>query len=164
MPDHLADQCASIITLIADTALRSPLTLVVGPHGAGKTRLLRFLAQQKGYPLYPLSLDLSRVLRQVPPKQRTNQVSAALRENIIAFSASVLLVDRIELLFAPALQLDPLRLLRQMGRICPLIVAWPGSYENGCLTYAAPGHPEFRAYRRPGIPIFSLGGEPDALP
>lgn len=158
MPDHPADQYVPIITRIADAALCSPLTLVVGPHGAGKTRLLHLLAQQTGYPLYPLSLDLSRLLRQVAPEQRARQVSAVLRESIVAFSASVLLVDRIELLFAPVLQLDPLRLLRQMGRIRPLLVAWPGSYENDCLTYAAPGHPEFRAYHCPGIPIFPLGG------
>ncbi len=163
MPDHPANSYAHILPLIADAVLSSPLTLVVGPHGAGKTRLLRLLAQQTGYPVYSLSLELGRMLRPIPPGEQTRRAPAALRESIAAFRSSVVLVDRIELLFAPALRLDPLRLLRQASRIRPLVVAWPGSYENDCLTYAAPGHPEFRSYPHPGIPIFLLGGESDAL-
>lgn len=164
MPAHPANEHVSLVPLIADTALRSSLTLVVGPHGAGKTCLLRLLARQTGYPMYLLSLELSRALRQVPPEARARQVSAVLREEVAALHSDVVLVDRIELLFAPALRSDPLRLLRQVGRLCSLVVAWPGSYENDCLTYAEPGHPEFRSYPHPGLPIFPLGGESDALP
>lgn len=163
MPDRSANE-HTLFLLIADTALRSPLTLVVGPHGAGKTRLLRLLARQTGYPLYPLSLELSQALRQVLPEARARQVPVALREGIAALRSNIVLVDRIELLFTPALRSDPLRLLRQVSRLCSLVVAWPGSYENDCLTYAEPGHPEFRSYPHPGIPIFPLGGESDALP
>jgi hypothetical protein len=141
-----------------------PLVLIVGPCGAGKTRLLREFARQTGYPLYLLGPDLSRRLLEVPPEHRAREVPVALREHIAAFRSDVLLVDRIELLFAPILRQDPLRLLRQMSRICSLVVAWPGSYQGDLLTYASPDHPEFRSYSHPGIPILSLGGEPDALP
>ncbi len=163
MSEHPANLDAFLLPLIADAAFRSPLTLIVGPHGAGKTRLLRLLAQQTGYPLYPLSLELGRVLQQMSPGERARRASTALRESIAALRSPIVLVDRIELLLAPALRLDPLRLLRRMSRVCSLIVAWPGSYENDSLTCAAPGHPEFRSYPHPGIPIFPLGGEPDAL-
>ncbi len=133
-----------------------PLLLVVGPHGAGKTHLLRRLAAREGYALYSLSPDLSHRLLEVPPAQRTHEVPRILRERIAAFPSGILLVDRIELLFAPALRLNPLRLLRELSRIRPLVVAWPGSYQDDVLTYAVQDHPEFRSYLRPEVYIYCI--------
>jgi hypothetical protein len=58
-----------------------------------------------------------------------------------------LLVDHIELLFDPLLQVDPLRGLKLASRRRRLLVIWPGRLADGAhLTYAEPGHPEYRRY------------------
>jgi len=150
--------------LSASTTAYGPLLLVVGPQGAGKTALLHKLADQKGYPYRNLSLALSRALLDVPPPRLPATAPSVLRELVAASEASPLLLDDIELLFAPPLRLNPLRLLRDLSRLWPLIVAWPGTYHGGRLTYARPGHPEYRIYNHPDVPILPLGGEDDALP
>jgi len=51
-----------------------------------------------------------------------------------------LLLDHVELLFAPFLRVNVLRLLRDLSRLGRLVVAWPGEYHGYRLTYARPGH------------------------
>ena len=63
--------------------------------------------------------------------------------------ADVVALDNIELLFDPALHQDPLVCLQGLSRNKTLIAAWGGNYVGGVLTYAEPGHPEYRRYERP---------------
>ncbi len=127
------------------------------------TSFYRQLAGQTGYSWYPLSLDLSRRLLEIAPTDPAHTVPWLLREQVAAFPSTILLVDRIELLFASSLRLDPLRLLQELSRIRPLVVAWPGNYQDGHLTCAERDHPEFRRYLRPDVPLFFPGGKTDAL-
>jgi len=62
-----------------------------------------------------------------------------------------LLVTQIDLLFEPSLRLDPLTLLRGLSRQRPLLVAWPGSFQNGVLAYAVPEHSHYRIWPRPDL-------------
>jgi hypothetical protein len=52
----------------------------------------------------------------------------------------------VELLFDPTLHLEPLRALKAASRSRILLVLWPGTYEDHKLTYAEPGHPEYKRY------------------
>ena len=137
----------------------SPLLLLVGPTGSGKTRMLRSLAGQYGCPYLNLNLALSQTLQY----KRTWHLDAVLAEltETLSSEAEPLIVDHIEILFAPAVKLDPLPFLHNLSRHRPLIVGWLGRYTPPKLTYAVPGHPEFREYlhpeRRWGIRIISLG-------
>jgi len=139
-----------------------PLLILAGPHGRGKTTVLRTLAEQDGYPCLNLNLALSRALLDVLPSRLPTAIPDVLRE-LIGTSGEPLLLDNIELLFAPSLRLDPLCLLRDLSRLRPLVVAWPGLYRDGKLTYARPGHPEYRIYSHPDVSILPLGGEGNAL-
>ena len=137
----------------------SPLLLLVGPTGSGKTRLLRSLAKECGYPYLNLNLALGRALQH----RNLQHLHVALAELIetVGPEAEPLIVDHMEVLFAPALKLNPLPFLHNLSRHRPLIVGWLGRYTPPKLTYAVPGHPEFREYlhpeRRWGIRIISLG-------
>jgi hypothetical protein len=52
-----------------------------------------------------------------------------------------LLAD-IDILFAPELRTDPLRLLRELSRQAPRIAAWPGAVRDGRALYSEPGRPD----------------------
>lgn len=98
------------------------------------------------YPRLNLSLHLSERLLTLPARQRSLQTPAIVAEMLRGTDRVWL--DHIELLFDPALRVDPLRLLRSASRQRLLVVTWPGRYDpsTGTLTYAEPGHPEYRHY------------------
>jgi hypothetical protein len=60
------------------------------------------------------------------------------------------------LLFDPTLKLDPLRLMRDVGRVTRLVITWPGSYVDSVLAYAVPGHSHYRTWRKPEVFIKAL--------
>jgi len=66
--------------------------------------------------------------------------------NILDTVSGAVLLDNIEILFDSALQQNPLLLLQGLSRNRTLVVSWNGSIKDGSLTYAEPGHPEFRKY------------------
>jgi hypothetical protein len=80
-------------------------------------------------------------------RQRAVQTPRLLGEMIDAVQGNTILLDNIEILFDVALKQDPLRLLQGLSRNHTIIVSWNGSTENGFLTYAVPGHPEYRRYQ-----------------
>jgi len=135
------------------------MLLLVGPAGSGKTQVLRVLREQYSYTYLNLNLALSQALQ----GKGRHHLHAALAKQAgtLGAEAGPLLVDHIEVLFNPVLRLDPLSFLHDLSRHRPLIVGWPGVYVPPRLTYAVPGHPEFREYlhpeRRWGIRIVSLG-------
>jgi DNA polymerase III delta prime subunit len=143
------------------------LILIVGPHGTGKTRLLKELCHQLEtqnpkpepvpIPYLNLNLALSRRLLDLSGKEQPLRVRRLLGEIIDEHSADTLALDNIELLFEPTLRQEPLTLLQSLSRNKSLVVAWPGIYNeaNRILTYAGPGHPEYRRYERPEVIILA---------
>lgn len=92
-----------------------------------------------------LSLALSQRLLDTPSRQVALAASQALGD--LLAGDGPLLVDHIELLFDPLLQIDPLRALKLASRRRRLLVVWPGRLDDGgALTYAEPGHPEYRRH------------------
>lgn len=57
--------------------------------------------------------------------------------------SKIYLLQYIDILFDPALQINPIRLLENISKRNNLIVIWPGVYKNGQLIYAENGHPEY---------------------
>lgn len=127
-------------------ALYHRLVLLVGPAGAGKTIALQDVHERTDAPLLNVNLDLSRHMLELTERQRTLQLPRLLSEMVNAAQTDVVLLDNIELLFDVSLKQDPLRLLQSLSRNKTLGVAWNGSIDRGCLTYATPEHPEYRRY------------------
>ncbi len=76
--------------------------------------------------------------------QRALQLPQLFKKIVSGNSGEILLLDNIELLFAASLKQDPLRLLKNISRKITVIAAWNGVFEEGYLSYAKPGHPEYR--------------------
>lgn len=129
---------ASIISQAARLAPGRNLALIVGlnqPVDDGPTSSQRL----------NLSLALSQRLLDTPHRQVALAASQVLGD--LLAGGGPLLVDHIELLFDPLLQIDPLRGLKLASRRRRLLVIWPGRLDDaGALVYAEPGHPEYRRY------------------
>ena len=79
-------------------------------------------------------------------RQRALQLPQILREIVSIGSSEIILLDNIEIIFDVGLKQDPLRLLQGLSRNKTVIAAWNGTIVEDSLTYAVPGHPEYRRY------------------
>ena len=79
-------------------------------------------------------------------RQRALQMPQILREIINMGSSEIILLENIEIIFDVGLKQDPLRLLQGLSRNKTVIAAWNGTIVEDSLTYAVPGHPEYRRY------------------
>ena len=141
------------------------LVLAVGPAGAGKSALLSTVKESTDAPLLNVNLQLSRRLLELGDRARVVRLPRILDEIVEAEAsgAEAVLLDNTELLFDPGLKQDPLRLLQNLSRHRTIVAAWLGRVRNGTLTYAEPGHPEYRTYplRESGGPLIAnLEGRP----
>ena len=153
--EHIRERLAGI------SDLYNRLVLVVGPARCGKTAILRAFALGNQLPLLNLGLELSRRLLDLTERQRILQLPALL-ENIVATpGADTVMLDNTEVLFNPALRQDPLRLLMGLSRNRTVISSWLGELAGPHLTYAAPGHPEFRRYPADGLLVVGAGQRND---
>ena len=133
------------------------LVLLVGPFGCGKTAALQAVVKAVGHPLLNVNLELSKRLLELPRSQRPRQVSRILKDVIAAAPGEVVLLDNLEVLFDPALEVEPLRLLQASSRNRTLVAAWGGDYREGTLTYAEPGHPEFARFNQVEALVLTAG-------
>lgn len=144
MAESLSDQIERHFAHIAENYYR--LLLVVGPSGTGKSGSLRDVHLRTGVPLINVNLELSRRLLDLTVRQRALQLPTVLEKVVASADSSSILLDNIEVLFDVALKQDPLRLLQHISRNKAIVVAWNGFVTGDQITYAVPGHPEYRRY------------------
>ena len=134
------------------------LVLLVGEPRSGKTRALRAAAERIDCPVVNLNLILTQRLLELTRKQRALRVKRILAEELDEFQAETVMMDNIEALFDPELAQDPLRLLQGLARNRTIASTWPGTFDGLHLTYAEPGHPEWRRYTKPEAAIVAMNG------
>lgn len=120
------------------------LVLVVGPRGSGKTELLQAYAQEYNCPYIPVGSLMAERLLVILPRFRDTEADRAMAE--LCQGTGPFLLDNLEVLFDPELQLDPYRLLTGLARTRTVVAAWPGTSQGNELTYASPGHREYRTF------------------
>jgi hypothetical protein len=165
MVDALPDQIIRKIGEVRDLYHR--LVLVVAPEGVGKTAALCTVRERLGAPCINLSLELSRRLLDLTERQRSLHVQGLVEEVVAETGADLVLLDNTEILFDPKLQQDPLRCLQQMARHRTVVAAWGSAVADdgtasAVLTYAAPGHPEYRRYPANDLTIVTEAMAPTA--
>lgn len=139
--------------------LYNRLVLVVGPSSSGKTAALRAFAVQDQQTMLNLGAELSRRLLDLTERQRVLHLPRLLEEAVAEQSGGVAILDDTEILFSPVLKQDPMRLLQGLSRNRTVIASWLGTMENGHLTYATPGHPEFRRYPLDDLLVVAVGND-----
>ena len=152
-----------------EAALRGAVGRLLDAHGAPTCLLLvdadvwvmeaavgRLLSWY-GWPRLPVGRELSAALLPEPPRQRPRRVQPWMMARMVALAPGPVVCTEIDLLFEPALELEPLVLLRRVSRVAKLVVAWPGSYADGALAYAVPEHVHYRTWSRPEVDVVMVG-------
>ncbi len=102
-------------------------------------------------------LELGRRLAATPNNKRGFSAGELLRE--IADKERTedpLLLDNLELLFEPGLQINPLDLVRRLAHSKRVVAVWPGELRGDRLIYADMSHPEHRDYSRDGVVVLEI--------
>ena len=133
------------------------LVILAGVPGSGKTAALQSVAQKNGSQLVNVNLELSKRMLELTRTQRSRQVERLLKEVIAAAPGDVVLLDNLEILFDTGLEVEPLRLLQVSSRNRTIVASWNGSFQDGTLTYAEPGHPEFVQFKQTEAVVITVG-------
>ena len=145
----------NLLHVVSD--LNSKLILLVGPSRSGKTQLLRQLGAKLNLEPLNVGLELGRRLAATPNNKRGFLAGELLRE--IADKERTedpLLLDNLELLFEPGLQINPLDLVRRLAHSKRVVAVWPGELRGDRLVYADMSHPEHRDYSRDGVVVLEI--------
>lgn len=160
LPPTLVEWYAQQALAVVDrpsTAGRLPM--IFGASWRVRSQILTTAAERLGYYYLALSLPLAQALRALPPPRRrlgVEEIVCTLLTPPQGREWQGCAVDRIEALFLPDLQINVFGLLQQLGRHQPLLVAWPGHYSQGRLSYAPPGHPEHQSVRVGPLPAIHI--------
>ena len=133
------------------------LVVLAGAPGSGKTAALQSVAQKLGCQLVNVNLELSKRMLELTRTQRSRQVEPLLKEVIAATPGEVVLLDNLEILFDTGLEVEPLRLLQVSSRNRTIVASWNGSFRDGTLIYAEPGHPEFIQFKQTEAIVITVG-------
>lgn len=144
-------------SLVTADSLYHRLVLVVGENKSGKSAVLRDVANEFNIPVTNVNLDISALLLDLTSKQRSLRLPELLGE-ILNNAHPFVILDNIEILFDKDLKQDPLRILQGISRNHTVIASWGGSFSNGRLQYAEPGHSEYRSYDSVAALIVSMDG------
>src|SRR5580658_9844583 len=137
-PEVTTTQLGEAIQQAANQYFR--LVILAGASGSGKTAVLQSIAHNIGCQLVNVNLELSKKMLELTRTQRPRQVERLLKEAIAGAPGEVALLDNLEILFDTSLEVEPLRLLQVASRNRTIVASWSGSYKDGTLTYAEPGH------------------------
>ena len=133
------------------------LVILAGAPGSGKTTVLQTVGLKNGWQLVNVNLELSKRMLELTRTQRSRQVERLLKEVIAAVPGDVVLLDNLEILFDTSLEVDPLPLLQVASRNRTIVASWNGSFKDGALTYAEPGHPEFVQFKQTQALVITAG-------
>lgn len=134
------------------------LVFLIGLSSDVRSQALTAFGEKHHAPVINLGLMVSQQLLDIPRRHRALKAPQILAEFLAGINAGVLLLDHIEVLFAPELAQDPVRLLQGLSRNRPLIVSWPGAHDGTTLLYGQPDHPEYYKQAIPDLVHVEIAG------
>lgn len=89
---------------------------------------------------------LTSELTKYDKEQRKNHVIKELEKTFDTGIPEGFIVSNIDVLFNPEYNIDILGYFINVSRNKKVIVLWPGEYDLGILSYAAPGYTDYKRY------------------
>lgn len=133
-----------------------PCMLLVAREVALLEEATMALARDASWPLISVGAALSSELLTASPARWSRAARHGLRQLLSDVGPGPTVLLHVDLLFEPALRLDPLAIFRDTSRSVPLVVAWPGDYDGSTLSYAVPEHAHYRTWRDPQVGVLRL--------
>lgn len=109
-------------------------------------QVIRSAQQTEGLTSLELSEQLCERLLPLSRNDRSRQVSDIIAQMLNGIASDVVWLDRIQVLFEPTLELDPLRQLQDLARLKPIVAIWPGQITERFLTFSVPGRDDYQSY------------------
>jgi len=109
-------------------------------------QVIRSAQQTEGLTSLELSEQLCERLLPLSRNDRSRQVSDIIAQMLNGIASDVVWLDRIQVLFEPTLELDPLRQLQELARLKPIVAIWPGQITERFLTFSVPGRDDYQSY------------------
>lgn len=126
---RLNDQASALMLVVNST------DQIIGPKlQVGEQAIIALSEQLCGH-LLPLSR-----------RERALKTPDIIVQMINSTGSDVVWLDRIQILFEPSLELDPLRQLQELARLKPIIAIWPGQITKQFLTFSNPGKSDYQSY------------------
>ena len=146
-----------IVQFVQDTEkLEERLILLVGQPGSGKSKIMRGLSSMDGWEYVDSRALVTEELIELMPQARPTEAPQIMDSILANLEAEVILLDGIQALFAPVLQLDPLATLRRLSRKHTIVSAWPGQFENEKLIFNQDGRLPYREYDAKGLRVIQI--------
>ena len=109
------------------------ILFIVGGPGSGKSLLIRELSEQKGWKYLEAKQLIEEEFLLIPRDERPQLAEEVIRRALSRSDTEVVLIDGINVLFAPILNLNPLELLKTISKTYPIVVGWRGHLEGDQL-------------------------------
>lgn len=94
-----------------------------------------------------LGAEVSEKLIKLPKEQRNKNIVDIVMQVINNLKAERIIIENIDILFSPELNLDVVKLLIMAGKTKErMIVIWNGMYKDDSLIYAEPGYEDYHCY------------------
>lgn len=94
-------------------------------------------------------INLSRILAYkmigLSQKERVKKVESLI-ECITEQCDSMIFLKKIDILFEPSLDNDPMRLLKGIAKSKTVVAIWPGEITETSVVYSKPGKPDYKTY------------------
>lgn len=119
------------------------ILFVVGGPGSGKSRIIRELSENEGWKYIEAKELIDEALIEIRPEDRPQQASDCIYKCLKACQSQVVLIDSIDVLFAPILNIDPIALLRDLSKTYPIVVGWRGRFDGTQLHLEHNNNPEY---------------------
>ena len=132
------------------------LLVLAGGPGSGKSLVIQRIATELGWPIMNIGKDVSERLLSLTRRQRRLKAEEIIGHLLDTTGHREFCLDNTEILFDPALALNPVNLFLSLSRNRVVIATWNGIFENGSLVYAYHEHPEHFNQPVSGFPVVSL--------
>ena len=102
------------------------ILFIVGGPGSGKSKLIRELAEQDGWKYIEAKELIDDEFLEIARDLRPDMAKDVMCKALKACGSDVILLDNVNVLFAPILNLKPIELLKTVSAMYPIVVGWRG--------------------------------------
>ncbi|CAK2057148.1 conserved hypothetical protein [Vibrio crassostreae] len=95
--------------------------------------------------LVNLSKELARKLVSLSIRDRVRRLEAEV-EKITNDCGSSVWLTKLDVLFEPSLENDPMVLLKMVAKSQAVVAIWPGEITETSMVYSKPGKPDYKTY------------------